>query len=68
MREKLQTAESEREELRVARKREEILTRQIKQLSEQLVEARRHHTPVNHTHTHTHTHTLPRRCTTSHLY
>ena len=56
MKERLKMAENEREELRAAKENEEVLTRQIKQLSKQLVEAKKHHTPVRpHTHTHTHT-------------
>ena len=55
MRGQLKTAEAEGEELKAVKEREEVLSRQIKQLSKQLVEARRHHTPV-HTHTPSHPH------------
>ena len=46
MRERLEAAEGERDRLRGVREREEVLSQQVKQLSRQLVEAKRHHTPV----------------------
>ena len=46
MRERLEAAEGERNTLRGVRERGEVLSQQVKQLSRQLVEAKRHHTPV----------------------
>ena len=46
MRERLEAAEGERDRLRGVKEREEVLSQQVKQLSRQLVEAKRHHTPV----------------------
>ena len=46
MRERLEAAEGERDRLRGVKEKEEVLSQQVKQLSRQLVEAKRHHTPV----------------------
>ena len=60
MRERLEAAEGERDRLRGVREREEVLSQQVKQLSRQLVEAKKHHAPMrgllslSHTHMHTH--------------
>ena len=47
LREKLECAEFDMKKLATDKEREERLKRQVKVLTEQLLEAKRHHTPVN---------------------
>ena len=47
LQQRLEEGEEEREDLQAAREREKELSQQLQLLSEQLVESKRHHTPVS---------------------